>query len=373
LTDVGKIIDAYRAAIESNRTGVLATIVHVEGSAYRRPSARMLWLEGGDRIGAITGGCLDAELDQQAREVLRSGERKTLTYDLRSPDDILWGSGSGCPGEVQILLEPLEAELPGDLNFIAACREARRSGVVATVFDAPPAGPISVGLRQLLVSSDEPIALSKSPSPTLQSALDDVWNERRTRSIRYQDDAGRVGVLLEYVELAPNLVVFGAGDDARPLVRLAAECGWVVQVQDARPAYASDDRFPAADRVSCVPVSNLDPSMFPVDRATAVVLMTHHFLNDLEILKQLLPTAIPYVATLGPIARAKELRNRLIDDDVFRADDPPTNWYAPAGLDIGSETAEEIALAILAEARAVLSGRLGESLRERRRSLHQVR
>ena len=350
MTDVGQIITAYRSALAAGQRGVLGTVVHVEGSAYRRPSARMIWLENGQRIGAVTGGCLESEIQQRARDVLESGRRQTVTYDLRSADDILWGSGLGCPGEVRVLLEPLCGDLPEDLAFIAECRRARSCGVVAMVYEAPEAAEVQAGRRQLLSHPEAPIQWSGIDGEALANTLQQVWTERRARSVAVKGADGPYRILLEYVDLAPTLVIFGAGDDARPLCRMASESGWVVQVIDPREAYARTERFPEAERVACVAVDGLDAATLPVDRGTAVVLMTHHFLNDLEILTGILPTAIPYVATLGPVARIRELCRRLVERGVLRSGEPSDNWFAPAGLDIGSETAEEIALSILAEA-----------------------
>lgn len=373
MSDIGQILSAYCSALAAGQRGVLGTVVHVEGSAYRRPSARMIWLENGERIGVVTGGCLESEIQQRAGDVLCTGQRQVVTYDLRSADDILWGSGLGCPGEVRVLLEPLLDEMPEELVFIAKCRQARSCGVVATVYEAPEAADVRVGRRQLLSQPEEAITLPGIAGEPLTETLQRVWGERRAHSVVVEGVDGDHRILLEFVDLAPSLVIFGAGDDARPLCRLATECGWVVQVLDPREAYAQADRFPDAERVACVAVEAMDAATLPVDRGTAVVLMTHHFLRDLEILTRILPTAIPYVATLGPAARSHELRRRLVERGVLRSEERPDNWYAPAGLDIGSETAEEIALSILAEARAVLTGRTGESLRRRKQALHDER
>jgi xanthine/CO dehydrogenase XdhC/CoxF family maturation factor len=354
------IVEACEAAVTSGRRGVLATVVRVAGSAYRRPGARMFLVEGGSPVGLVSGGCLEEDLAERAAGVLDTGQPRTVVYDMRSPDDIVWGLGLGCNGEVRVLLERIEPpELPAYLRLVRECERRRETAVVATVFERWGEVDLESGQR-FLIAGEASAASSPPASEAGRRLMEDavgVWTEGRTAVRRYDTDAGGAEVLLEYLAPTPRLLLFGAGDDARPVVRMARELGWRVSVCDHRPAYAAAERFPEADEVR--------PADLPVDRWTAVVVMTHHFLNDRAILPRLLSTAAPYIGLLGPKKRAENLLAGVADDTAS-AD----RVFGPVGLDIGSETPEEIALSLLAEIQAVFAGRSGGSLRARDRPLH---
>ena len=328
----------------------------------------MFLVEGGAPVGLVSGGCLEEDLAERAVRVLAEGRPETVVYDMRSPDDIVWGLGLGCDGEVRVLLEPIEpAAFPDYLGFIRDCERRRVTAVLATVFD----GSADVGLeraQRLLLSSDAG-TVSELPGGDIGRSLfqdaTHVLDSGRTTVRHYAADAGTADVLLEYLAPSPRLLLFGAGDDARPVARMARQLGWRVSLYDHRPAYAEAERFPDVDEVRQVRYEALKPEDLPIDRWTAVVVMTHHFLNDRAILPLLLATDTPYIGLLGPKKRALNLLDGVGADPELRR-----RVFGPVGLDIGSETPEEIALSLLAEIQAVFSGRQGGFLRNRDRPLH---
>jgi xanthine dehydrogenase accessory factor len=167
-------------------------------------------------------------------------------------------------------------------------------------------------------------------------------------------------VLIEAIAPPVPLIIFGAGDDAIPLANLAKLIGWHVTVIDARPAFPTSQRFPMADSVRCLTAEELDSSpgvVFPPE--TIVMIMTHRFTKDRELLRFLLPRPLKYLGILGPKSRTGNL---LMD---LACHHPPAYLHGPAGLDIGAETPEEIAVSILSEMQAVLSRRDGGPLQER--------
>jgi xanthine/CO dehydrogenase XdhC/CoxF family maturation factor len=248
------------------RDTVLATLVTVEGSSYRRPGARLLLTADGQRLGSISGGCLEEDVLVRARAVAQSGRPDVVVYDTSSENDLVWGVGLGCHGVVQVLLEKLPAQ-PAWLDTLAANLEARRPTGLAVVWRAPDAGLLGTHLDAEL--------------PAL---------------------AAEAGVFRQAIEAPVSLVVFGAGDDAQPLVRLAKEIGWHVTVADARAAFATRERFPAADTLIVGPAAGLVAQAAPGPRALAVV-MTHHYVHDVPLLRALLTRrdARPLRERLRPI------------------------------------------------------------------------
>jgi xanthine dehydrogenase accessory factor len=368
-----EVIAAAERAERRRRPSVLATVVKVTGSAYRRPGARMLIPDDGDPVGMVSGGCLESDLAERARAVLESGEAQTVVYDMRSPDDIVWGLGLGCNGEVRVLLERIApGATRGHLAFLDRCTRARRAGVVVTVFEGSGELEDAVGQRLTVGeggTASDAIAHDRLRSAALADA-ERALADRRSAVKRYEVEDGRAEALVEYVAPAVALLVFGAGNDAQPLVAFGATLGWRVTVADDRPAFARPERFPAADAVTLIRFDALDREELPIDAHTAVIAMTHHFLHDLELMRYLLPTAAPYLGFLGPRQRTENLLEELTKRGVRPTADQRGRLYGPVGLDIGAETPEEIALTVAAEIRAVLSGRNGGFLRERSAPLH---
>lgn len=369
-----EIIEAAERAESRHRPAVLATIVKVAGSTYRRPGARMLIPDEGEPVGMVSGGCLESDLAERARAVLESGEARTVVYDMRSPDDIVWGLGLGCNGEVRVLLERIApGPAPGHLAFLNRCTRARRAGVVVTFFEG--SGRLAGAVGQHLTFDATGATNDSIGEAALRSAvLGDAGRalaDRRSAVKRYEIEGERAEALVEYVAPAVALLVFGAGNDALPLVEFAKTLGWQVTVADDRPAFARPERFPAADAVKLVRFDALDRENLPIDAHTAVVAMTHHFLHDLELMHFLLPTAAPYLGFLGPRQRTENLLEEVTKRGLRPDAGQLGRLYGPVGLDIGAETPEEIALTVAAEIRAVLSGREGGFLRERRAPLHE--
>nr|WP_255486951.1 XdhC family protein [Mucilaginibacter sp. SP1R1] len=169
---------------------------------------------------------------------------------------------------------------------------------------------------------------------------------------------------IELLQPAVSLVIFGAGNDAIPLVQLAAVLGWHIYIIDGRSNYAIPERFPLAKRIIMARPENA-LSQIRIDDRTVIILMTHNYNYDRHVLKQLLPLQLPYVGTLGPKKRLNRMLDEIRDEGMEITDEQLTSVYGPAGLDIGSENADEIALSIIAEMQAVLKKRAGTSLRYR--------
>jgi xanthine dehydrogenase accessory factor len=311
---------------------VLATLVAVEGSSYRRPGARLLVLGDGTRLGSISGGCLEEDVVARAHRVRSSGTAETVVYDTTSENDLVWGVGLGCNGIVRVLIEKLPLRPP----WVETLAEnfARRQPTALAVVHA----------------GDDPAALGTRLAPPGESAAGpDIFHD----------------------VIAPPvaLTIFGAGDDAKPLCSWAKELGWVVTVADPRPASATRQRFPAADALVVAPAEQLVGRVAPGPDTLAVV-MTHHYAHDVPLLRELLARPLRYIGLLGPRLRAERILAELAADGVEVTPEQRARLHAPVGLDLGADSPEQVALAVVAEMQAVLGGRDGRPLRDRTRPIH---
>ena len=296
----------------------LATLVHVEGSSYRRPGARLLVDREGTVRGSLSGGCLEGDVHARAMDALAEDRPRLMQYDLRGDADLVWGSGSGCEGLLDILVEPIHG-FPDWMTWVEGAWATR-----ATL--------------------------------TLHTGLN--GDQLGMRSIPQQPDATASGFVETFVPPIA-LWIIGASDDSHPVVRMAKELGWVVGLLDHRPAFARPERFPEADAVRAGHPAQVLPGL-SLDARSAVVLMTHHYAKDLESLRLLLPSAAGYLGLMGSRARGRQLLAELAEEGI------PSNerFHTPVGLDLGADVPESIALAILAEIQASLAGRSGRALRE---------
>jgi xanthine/CO dehydrogenase XdhC/CoxF family maturation factor len=371
MTETQAIIEATRRAAEQNVRGALATVVRVEGSAYRRPGARMFVTEGGERTGILSGGCLEGDVAERALKVIESGEPAVVTYDTTSDDDIVWGLGIGCRGVVQVLIEPAAGDrFKGLTKVLEECLQSRERGATATVIDRAGGAEIEIGARALLHPYGYWRADDSLERHLPESVIiDELRNALRTgvSSVkRFDFDRGSVEVFFEVIEPPVPLVILGAGDDALPLVTLARSLGWHTSLVDTRARALTVDRFAHADEVVlCGPEEVSD--RLRLTEKTVVVMMTHNYLHDLELLRTLLQRPLRYLGCLGPRHRTEKLLTDLADE-VPRI--YPGQLYAPAGLDIGADTPTEVAFSIVAEIKAVLSGREGGMLRKRKGPIH---
>ena len=348
----------------------MATVVKVRGSAYRRPGARMLMVAGRS-AGMISGGCLENDVRERGRSVIESGVPQLVTYDSTAPDDIVFGLGLGCNGIVQILIEPLTAGDDGNvLAFLAACVARRQAGRIATIFHAEKIAPVARVLRW-----PDGRVTSTCDDPATTAALVRALQENATRCNAVRTialpDGTSAGVLVETVAPPLPLTIFGAGDDAIPLAQMAKLLGWHVTVIDARPAFATRERFPSVDAVHCLRPEALSASqevVFPPE--AMVMVMTHHFTHDRALLRTLLPRSLRYFGILGPKSRTQRLLDELAEEGVTFTEENLGRLHGPAGLDVGAETPEEIAVSIIGEMQAVLAQRNGGALRDRTAPIH---
>jgi len=330
---------------------VLASVFETAGSTYSKTGARMLINSNGDFQGMLSGGCLEGDLAERAREVLTSGTAQMVTYDLGLNDEELWGLGIGCDGLMKIFLQPLLAE-KNYAPFVAIARayDGDHPEVAATVLASDQVG---VEPGATLVTANDNVELfgltddaAKDLLGEAQAALAD--NISSTRKIQAGD--AKATVLFALIKPRPRLLVLGAGPDAEPVTRLAAELGWRITVIDHRPAYIEKGSFGDADEVICCPADEM-ADVVDLAKFNTTIVMSHHLATDRSYLAQLSRSDIPYIGLLGP----KDRRRRLLEDLGADARDLEGRLHGPAGLDIGAVGPAAIALSILAEMHGALA------------------
>ena len=354
MRELDLVVDAWRVALREGRPGVIATVVGVRGSAYRRPGARMLILQDGTRVGSISGGCLEGDVCRKAWWLTEDGRSAVRVYDTTSDEDAVWEFGLGCNGVVEVLLERTDApEAVRTLEFLEHCRHTRKPGAIATLVKGG-----SPGDRVFVAHNGRATGTLKE-----DAILDHAWEALQMGKTCLLNTGDRE-ILLETIAPPVPLTIFGAGHDAIPLVEIAKHLGWHVTVADGRPAYAVPARFPHADQIDLIrgenPIENLE-----IGTESVVVVMTHNYPMDCAILRETLPRNPKFVGVLGPRQRTCRL---LRDAGVMQFE---SKVHAPVGLDIGADAPETIALSIVAEIHAVLAGRSGRMLRERNDSIYE--
>lgn len=370
MTEIAAILQAF-SELSPGSSAVLATVARVQGSAYRGAGARALVLPNGRTVGMVSGGCLESDLKLRAEQLTASSEPVLVRYDNTADDEIVWQLGLGCKGVVDVLLERVNAgELPAFLDVLWLNVQDRRPLVLARVLggDGLPVGAcLALDENGVLLDDIGPGNGELDRLIRLDALA--ALAERHSRVAVYETAAGRAEIFLELLPPPPSLLVCGAGPDAVPLVRLAKEVGWHVEVVDPRAVYASRERFPLADEVVVAAPEDFDLNGNLPDRAAAV-LMTHNYDTDRRFLRVLMDAPLCYIGVLGPRNRTEALLIDLAADGVIVTDQHKQRLYAPVGFDLGAETPQEIALAIVAEIQAVFAGRSGHSLRISDRPIH---
>jgi xanthine dehydrogenase accessory factor len=364
-----------RSAVGSDTSAAVATVTGVEGSAYRRPSAkRVLGDEGA--VGAITAGCLEGPVADLAERALADGPVRE-TFDLTGEDDA-WGFGLGCNGVIDVLVEPADESFRPALERVAAGERVALLTVVAGDHpDAGGDGTVPVGARAVVGEDGtlEPSEIRPSLSDDLLAAVRKSAREfaaaGRSDTIEVETDRGTAEVFVDGLEPVPELVVFGHGEDVRPVARLAREAGFRVTVACSRGARADAEAFPAAHEVLAArPPEVAEAVSRPAD--TYAVLMSHNFVDDRLALEALLETEIPYIGLMGPRKRFEEMRADPGDDETgveLPADDAD-RIATPVGLDLGGGEPTHIALSVVGEVLAVSNGRSGGRLTDGERPIH---
>ena len=374
MKEIHDIIKAYETALQEGKRMALATVVHVEGSSYRRPGARMLVTDDGQLTGAISGGCLEGDALRKALLAISQQKNKLVTYDTTDDDDTALGVQLGCNGIVHILFEPIKPEEKSHpLELLKKVLAQRQNSVLITLFSLKGRNSEQPGTCFLYQEKDE-VTTSTSDNPSFNTtftALKDAAFEKSDSFFNTINiDHTEVTAFVEFLSPPPSLVIAGAGNDTIPLTEMASILGWDITVVDGRAGHATRQRFPAANQVIVSKAGEVLDHV-AADSRTFFVLMTHNYNYDLALLKTLIPIDdCPYIGALGPRKKLERMYDDLLKEGISVTEIQKSKVFGPVGLDIGAETSEEIALSVLAEIKAVLQGKKGSSLREKNEPIH---
>lgn len=289
------LINFYRQRRAASESLALITVLNTEGSTYSKAGSQMLVDSNGDFQGMLSGGCLEGDLAERSKKIMTNGVAEVVTYDLRSDDDV-FGLGVGCEGLLRIYIQPLSAES----NY--------------------------------------------EPFEGLIRSLDDAAFVDFTLT----DGMNEIGVTKIYAPL--RLLILGAGKDAEPLLRFAAELGWQVAISDHRPAAIGRMAACPADVIECLPVAEI-ASHFDLASFDAVIVMSHNLAADREYLRALSDSPIEFIGLLGPPHR----RDRLLGEIGPSADRLAGRLHGPVGRQVGGRGPAAIALEIVTELQANFS------------------
>lgn len=345
-------------SLQPNEKAILATVVDVQGSSYRLPGAKMLVLENGDTFGTVSGGCLEADVLERATKVIESGTPQIFTYDTTKNEDSVFSFNMGCRGVIRILLEPIRNN--PFIEFLRCCFE-KEQGVAATSIGTGKDGII--GDRIFFVGDGK--EQNEFASKQIREKAVEVLASGISQIEKYEFG----DVFFDYLSLPINLTIFGAGADAVPLCVIAKGLGWHVTIVEHREAFANKERFPNTDDIIVShPEQTADNVRF--NQNSIAVLMTHNYEHDKNILRYILKSKAKYIGALGPKRRSENILREFAEEGLEFTEKELKKLYSPVGLDIGADTPEAIALAILAEIQAVLKSRDGGFLRNRKGSIY---
>jgi xanthine dehydrogenase accessory factor len=369
MKEIIDIVAAYDEAVKSGKRTALATVVLVEGSAYRRAGARMLITEDGQLTGAISGGCLEGDALRKARMVILQQEPLLVTYDTMDDDDAKLGVGLGCNGIIHILIEPINNGGTNPITLLKTVISSRGYAVLVTVFSMEDRKALQPG-SCLCLANGKTLLNGVETLSYKNELLEDAKNALESQHSTVTVYEGYTA-FVECVKPLISIVILGAGNDAIPLTKIASVLGWNITVVDGRPNYASTARFPSANRIIVAKPGQVLNSL-EINDWTAFVLMTHNYNYEIAFLEELLPLKVSYIGILGPRKKLERMLEELETNGTTILQRNLDTIYGPVGLDIGSESSEEIALSIIAEIKAVFSARNGNSLKYKRTVIHSV-
>lgn len=372
MKEIREIIKAYDAASVAGKKSALAAVVHLNGSSYRRPGARMLVTDVGELTGAISGGCLEGDALRKAMLVLSQQKSRLVTYDTNDEDDATIGIQLGCAGIIQVLFEPINLnDYNNPIQLLRKAIAIRQRAVLITLFSLEDKKNEHAGTCMLIEKNGN--ISGDIPFPDLKKDIMEdaalVMQAQASSFKNYKSENISVTAFIEFLQPPVSLVVVGAGNDAIPMMQMADILGWDVRIIDGRGTHARPERFVSACQV-LVSKPEKVLEQIPIDERTVFVLMTHNYNYDLAILTALIFHDIMYIGLLGPKLKLERMLDEIKEQGVQIDEQHLQKIFGPVGLEIGAETAEEIAVSIIGEIQAIISGTKGGSLRDKRGVIH---
>ncbi|MFZ9981675.1 MAG: XdhC family protein [Cyclobacteriaceae bacterium] len=370
MQEIKAILEMYHASESRGMKKALATVVHVRGSSYRRPGARMLVLEDGSITGAISGGCLENDALRKARLAMATDAPRLVVYDTSNEEDASIGVQLGCNGVITVLFESLSDEKDPKITLLENILKTREPSAVVTMFygekqDQHPGTCVVINSNEYFSVVFPDLNFEKLRELAARSL-----REQCSLNFKLPDRNGKeLNTLVEFIPPPVSLVIAGAGNDAVPLIRIADTLGWDSQIVDGRHTHLSSGRFPPACQIRLAKPEQVLETIQP-DSWTAFVLVTHNYQYDKDLLKYLLPLNVPYIGILGPKKKMERMLWELREEGTEITEEMLMKVFGPTGLEIGAEHPSEIALSVMAEIQAVINRKAGGFLRNKTDVIH---
>jgi xanthine dehydrogenase accessory factor len=373
MKEITEIINAFDKAQSEGRQTALVTLVHVEGSSYRRPGARMLVTDIGELTGAISGGCLEGDALNKALQSIYKQKNMLVTYDTTDEDDAVLGLGLGCNGIIQVLIQPVNNEQKnGPVQVLKKIVADRKDNVLVTLFSLDNRRAEQPG--SIILKDDEGIKYLSDVNASIRNILEkDInvsYQNKKSSFKNYITNGKEITAYIEFIPPAVSLVIIGAGNDAEPVVSMGSILGWrITLIDDGRDRNTKAGRFAATCQLMVVKPEDVLKNIV-VDDYTFFLLMTHNFNYDKAMLRELLPKKVRYIGVLGPAKKMQRMLRELETERFDFDEQQLAAVHSPVGLDIGAESPEEIALSMIAEIQAVIAGKSGNPLRNNGDVIH---
>jgi xanthine/CO dehydrogenase XdhC/CoxF family maturation factor len=370
MSERGELIGAMEQAAKMGKRAAIASVVRVTGSAYRREGTKMLIDEDGAMTCMISGGCLEPEIAEMAKTIIREGGLALRHFNL--DEDVLWGLGIGCGGSIDVYIEPMKTEPL--MNLWTTAVKEEHAAALATIIEASAGAGIAIGTRMFVPEAGKPAGtlghetLDHAVIEAAHQKFQQLYPRSETRRFNLVGDQ-TADVFIDVSVPSPELVIFGAGHDAMPLAAFGVKQGYKVSVVDARPAFATSGRFPGANVIVAHPAEFQDK--VTLGPRSYVVIMNHYLERDSASLRLALESVAPYVGVLGPRSRYAKLLSDLRNDGVEPTKAQLARVHNPVGLDVGADSPEEVALSILGEILAVRNNHAAGFLRNREGGIHK--
>ena len=368
MKEIEKIISAYERTDWPTERAALGTVVKVEESAYRRIGARMYVSSRGYWTGGISGGCLEGDALKRAHQAINKNESTIVVYDTLDEDDHQIGVGLGCNGRIEVLFTPIDPADPGNpIEFLKTIRDTRQYEILVQILQP---GPALAHLQGLFYPMDQLQSLAKETGLQLTEigqCIDGCRVKNKSNAFQLENSHGdQLEILVELIRPKVKLICIGDNYDVNAFAAIAHELGWELHVAGKKRKFGKEIFRWAKSVVSYERVKDI-----PVDDHTAVVLMSHDYRTDFELLQLYLKKDLPYIGLLGPRKRMEKMQGEMSQSGMRVDLVKKENLFAPVGLDLGAESPEEIALSIAAEIVATLRGRNAQRLREREGPIHE--
>jgi xanthine/CO dehydrogenase XdhC/CoxF family maturation factor len=362
MKEIKTVLEQLEKASSEGLNTALATVVNVHGSSYRRTGARMLIREDGYWFGSVSGGCLEGDVINKAKEVMTAGQSQLYRYDTRQNAKNSFGMGYGCNGLLEILITPISNN-DSDQNYLILKQLATGTNLqgLSIVFHAEDSDEIQIG-QQLYSGGINTIGNSKLAEQVKVDQANAI-EAGEARSKTYKIDDKKVKVFHEVFLPNINILVYGAVFHVVPFLRIADELGYNVHITDSFEPIQPIWNFPNAEEIKIIENNEVE-QLLENSGNLAVVFLTHNFFYIKEELPKVLKSKTPYIGILGSRKKTQKILREAEVNEEYYSPAQLDKIHYPIGLDIGANTPEEIALSIIAEIKAFFSKRTGESLKK---------